>query len=249
MDVDGARREQGAGGQGGSAHPGACADQDQERGALSDGARARGEGRRRCWTPTAPTWSGRARPAFNRAFLDRLASTDSPTRGDGDRPSSGRRPARSCRRDRRGLAAAERSRDRAGSCAARRDRLHLRIASERDRRRGRSLPQVRQRCPAAWRQRGARIEHGDRADPGQGGGEGGLAGRRDPARGHSGSRGRPRHAHPRSLHRPHRSARRRGIRAAGGRACHACPCSSTTRDCATSTSTRAPTWTWPWRSC
>ena len=131
----------------------------------------------------------------NRADLDRARSAGvtrafarSPHphrgahRGDGRRPPARGGAARPRRRDRGGLAAAERRRDRAGARAPRRHRLHLRVPPQRHRGCRRALPQVRQCGAAARRQRGARVQHDHRADPGQGGREGGPAGRRHPVR-------------------------------------------------------------------
>jgi glutamate-5-semialdehyde dehydrogenase len=84
-----------------------------------------------------------------------------------------------------GLAATERCRDRAGSRPPRRHRLHLRVPPQCHRGCRRPLPQIRQCGAAAWRQRGARVQHDHRAHPGEGGREGGPAGRRHPVHRHA----------------------------------------------------------------
>ena len=158
----------------------------------------------------------RARSAgLTRASLDRLTLTEARIEemAVGLRHVAG--AARPRRRDRRGLAAAERRRDRAGSRPPRRHRLHLRVPPQRHRGCRRALPQVRQCGAAARRQRGARVQHDHRADPGQGGREGGPAGRRHPVRRHARPRRRHGDAHARSLPRPHHSSGWRGVRAVG----------------------------------
>ena len=85
------------------------------------------------------------------AFIDRLALERSARRGDGQGLARHRRACRSGRRGDGALDAAERPGDLARARAARRDRHHLRVAAERDGRRRRALPQVRQRRDPARR--------------------------------------------------------------------------------------------------
>jgi hypothetical protein len=164
-------------------------------------------------------------------------------RGDGRRPPARGGAARPRRGDRRSLAATERRRDRARSRPPRRHRLHLRVAPQCHRGCRRALRQVRQCGVAAWRQRGARVQHDHRAHPGQGGREGGPAGRRHPVRRYARPRrrrpGLPAHGLP-----PPRRAWGRGGRRGSGEQRRRCLSSSTTKGFATSTSTRAPISRW-----
>jgi hypothetical protein len=118
------------------------------------------------------------------------------------------------------MGAAERAQDRAPYGAARRDRRDLREPPQRHRGRGRAVPEVRQRGPAARRlgvpplERGpARMPHG-RACRGR------IAACLHPARPYRRSRGRRLHArrHERvpRRDRPARRAEPRGARAEGG---------------------------------
>ena len=214
MDVAAHVESQGPGGEGGGGGPRAGSDTGEERGAAADGAWARGEdprGARGQPRGSRPGAVGGADPRLSRSPHPHRGAD----RGDGRRPPARGGAARSRRRDRRGLAATERRRDRAGSRPPRRHRLHLRVPPQRHRGCRRALPQVRQCGAAARRQRGARVQHDHRADPGQGGREGGPAGRRHPVRRHARPRRRHGDAHARSLPRPHHSSGRGGVRAVG----------------------------------
>ena len=145
----------------------------------TDAARAGSRWRRRApRTTRSPRWRAgsrrRSAPILeaNRADLDARprarasrgpSSTGSPSpttasrrwrRACGTSPPCPTRSARRCETWRR----PERPRDRAGARAARRDRLHLRVAPQRHRRRRRALPQGRQRgrCCAAAARRSSR---------------------------------------------------------------------------------------------
>ena len=165
-----------------------------------------------------------------------------PDRRHGRRPAPGRRPARSGRRGPRRVAPAQRSRDPAGPGAARRGGDHLREPPQRDQRRRRSLPQVRQRRPA----RGARRRRCAPTWPSPPLLRDGI-GQGRPARGLRAPR---RRRLPRDRRRAHAADRLRRLPDPPGRpvadpsrsaTTPRCPSSSTATATATSTSTPPPT--------
>ena len=133
-----------------------------------------------------------------------------------------------------------------GARAARGDRLHLRVAAQRDGGRRRPLREVRQRRHPARRQRGDRVQRAHRGDPGQGRSRRRARrptpsssstppiARRWRAMLDAGRAGRSRHP-----------ARRRGVRALGGRALARARAQARQGAGPRLRGRRAPTSTWP----
>ena len=126
----------------------------------------------------------RARAAgVPRAFLDRLTLTDARIETMAFGTAGDRRAARPGGRDRGRHAPAVGSGDQPRAGAAGGDRLHLRIAPQRDGGRRRAVREVGQRRRAARRQRGHRVQRAHRRGAGQGPGEDRRPLRRHPVRG------------------------------------------------------------------
>ena len=116
------------------------------------------------------------------AIIDRLALTAARVAAMADEPARHRRAGRSGRRRGPRFDAGQRPGAAADPGAVRRGRHDLRGAPERDRRRGRPVPEVGQRGAAARLVVGAPVERGDRRGAAGRGRHDRAAGRRDPAR-------------------------------------------------------------------